>query len=338
MAEWLLLVHQLPPGGASNPRVRIWRRLQDLGAVPLRSAVYVLPNSSQAHEDFSWVRREIIALKGQATVFAADAVDAVDHAAIVNAFRTARAADYAPLQRASEAAMKTAARHAKTGGHPKVVRAAKALRQQLRGIEAIDFFSAPGGDAAREALARLEASMVAKRSGTAERAAVTSLEKADYTGRTWVTRRRPGVDRMSSAWLIRRCIDPRAKFAFASRDDDAPARHVPFDMYTGEFGHHGGQCTFEVLLERFGLDQPALRRVAEIVHDIDLKDRRYGSPEAPTISALVEGVRQAHGEDADALERGMQIFEALFRSFETTEAGRRSSKRPAKTTSRSRRR
>jgi hypothetical protein len=166
-----------------------------------------------------------------------------------------------------------------------------------------------------------------------------SVKKSEYVGRTWVTRRRPGVDRMSSAWLIRRFIDPRARFSFAKQDDDAPAGQVPFDMYTGEFGHHGGQCTFEVLIDRFGLDQPALRRMAEIVHDIDLKDRRYDSPETPTIAALVDGVRQAHGEDAAALERGMQIFDALFRSFETTGAGNRSTKRTrTKTTRPSRKR
>jgi hypothetical protein len=202
----------------------------------------------------------------------------------------------------------------------------------MRDIEAIDFFSAPGGDHAREALAQLEASMVGKRSATTERA--TPIKKAEYTGRTWVTRRRPGVDRMSSAWLIRRFIDPRAKFAFAKRDDDAPAGQVPFDMYTGEFGHDGGRCTFEVLIDRFKLNQPALRRIAEIVHDIDLKDRRYDSPETPTIAALVDGVRQAHGDDGEALERGMQIFDALFRSFETNEAGNRSSKGKATRTTR----
>jgi hypothetical protein len=332
MAEWLLLVHQLPPGGASNPRVRIWRRLQDLGAVPLRSAVYVLPNSPQAHEDFSWVRREIAELKGQATLFAADAVDAADRAAIVNAFRAARAADYESLQRAIAAATKAANRHAKGAGQPGLVRGARALGKQLRDIEALDFFSAPGGDRAREALAQLEALMAGKRIATTERAA--PVKRTEYTGRTWVTRRRPGVDRMSSAWLIRRFIDPRAKFAFAKRDDEAPARQVPFDMYTGEFGHHGGHCTFEVLIDRFGLDQPALRRIAEIVHDIDLKDRRYDSPETPTIAALVDGVRQAHGDDGVALERGIQIFEALFRSFETTEAGKRSSRRRGTGTSR----
>jgi hypothetical protein len=332
MAEWLLLVHQLPPGGASNPRVRIWRRLQDLGAVPLRSAVYVLPNSPQAHEDFAWVRREIAELKGQATLFAADAVDAADRAAIVHAFRAARAADYESLQRTVAAATKTAKRQAKGVSPPGLVRIARALRKQLRDIEAIDFFSAPGGDHAREALAQLEASMVGKRSATSERA--TPIKKAEYTGRTWVTRRRPGVDRMSSAWLIRGFIDPRAKFAFAKRDDDAPAGQVPFDMYTGEFGHDGGRCTFEVLIDRFKLHQPALRRIAEIVHDIDLKDRRYDSPETPTIAALVDGVRQAHGDDGEALERGMQIFDALFRSFETNEAGNRSSKGKATRTTR----
>ena len=313
--EWLLLVHQLPPGGASNPRVRIWRRLTDLGAVALRSAVYVLPNSPQAHEDFAWVRREIASLKGQAAVFAADALDSADRAAIVEAFRAARAVDYQSTERAIAAALKTAA-HARAKDDPGLARRVRVLRDQLRAVEAIDFFSAPGGDTARDAMARLEALMVGKgRAATAT--TPPRLKAAEYKGRVWVTRRRPGVDRMSSAWLIRRFIDPKAKFAFAARDDEPPAGQVPFDMYTGEFGHQGGHCTFEVLRDRFGLDDRSLRRIAEIVHDLDLKEHRYNPPEAATIGALVEGIRHAHGDDQQALERGMDIFEALYRSFET---------------------
>ena len=315
--EWLLLVHQLPPGGASNPRVRIWRRLNDLGAVALRSAVYVLPNSPQAHEDFAWVRREIASLKGQAAVFAADALDRADRAAIVEAFRTARAVDYQSTERAIAAALMTAAR-ARAKDDPGLARRVRVLREQLRAVEAIDFFSAPGGDTARDAMAKLEALMAGK--GRVATATKPRLNAAEYTGRVWVTRRRPGVDRMSSAWLIRRFIDPRAKFAFAARDDAPPSGQVPFDMYTGEFGHQGGQCTFEVLLDRFDLDDRSLRRIAEIIHDLDLKEHRYNPPEAVTIGALVEGIRHGHGDDRQALERGMEMFEALYRSFETTSA------------------
>jgi len=144
-------------------------------------------------------------------------------------------------------------------------------------------------------------------------AATTRLEPTDYRGRTWTTRPRPGVDRMSSAWLIQRFIDPKAQFSFEGTRSARKA--IPFDTFEAEFGHHGTHCTFETLCERFAIADASVQRIGRIVHDLDLKEATYGEPEAPTIGRLVEGLRRAHGDDAALLRAGMDMFEALYRSI-----------------------
>jgi hypothetical protein len=142
------------------------------------------------------------------------------------------------------------------------------------------------------------------------------LGRRDFAGRQWVTRPRPGVDRFASAWFIRRFIDADAKFVFAL----APAKFpdaVPFDMYQpGVFRHHGDKCTFEVLQDRFGVEDQAVRKIGEIVHDLDLKDGRFKSPHAPTVGLLVEGFRASIAENDRLLDQGVAMFEALYQSLQ----------------------
>jgi hypothetical protein len=310
--EWLFLVHQLP-ASAANGRVKTWRRLQDLGAVWLRNAAYVLPNSAQAREDFMWLRGEIAGLGGAASIVVGNAIDDIDRRAIMDAFTAARSADYAALERQIHAAARSFARKPSPGIDARRLRR---LTVRLREIEQIDFFSASAGDAARHALRRLEEAMPG--STKLRKAGPTDvLDKQRYQRHTWVTRRRPGVDRMSSAWLIRRFIDPDATFAFSDGSATLPPGQIAFDMFQGEFTHEGEACTFEVIVRRFGIEDPAVERLAAIVHDLDLKDHRYEPPEAPTVGTLIEGIRQSYPDDHQALNAGIQMFEGLYRAFET---------------------
>ena len=135
-----------------------------------------------------------------------------------------------------------------------------------------------------------------------------------FRSRTWVTRPRPGVDRMSSAWLIRKFVDPEAKFAFAEKPDGVPGG-VPFDMFGVLFGHEGHACTFETLLRRFSIRGNAFMRIGQIVHNLDLKDELFEVPEAIAVGRLIEGLRQIHPDDHKLLEHGMELFEALYRSL-----------------------
>jgi len=328
--RWLLLGHQLPTS-SSNARVKIWRRLQQIGAVPTRNSVYVLPNTEQCREDFEWIRTEIVALGGEATVFAADAISAGGADDIVTVFRSTREQDYRALM-AEMARLRPSGkttRRSASGRKAQISRVVRAVRDRFRAIERIDFFDAPAREDAAAALAALEASTARQ---PPPPSVSSPLSAASFHSRRWVTRPRPGVDRMASAWLIRRFIDPNARFAFTDRPG---GEDVPFDMYTGEFSHQGDQCTFEVLAARFRLTSPAVVSVARIVHDLDMKDGKYGPPEAPAVERLVEGLRASYADDAALLEQGITMFDALAHSFQSEEGSRKSAtgKRERPTTS-----
>jgi hypothetical protein len=280
--------------------------LQELGAVALKQSVYVLPDSPEAREDFEWLRVEIEGSGGEASVFVSDAVDAATGAALVAEFRRAREAAYRELASELQRRTRTSTKRRSRGARDPLAR----YRQRLASIEKIDFFGAAGRDRVLALLDRADAGAAAM-----GRAKVTSDDAASYTKRLWVTRPLPGVDRMGSAWLIRRFIDREARFDFCADVQAAPAGSVPFDMFGGTFTHRGQHCTFETLCAHFGIDDPAVLRLAHVVHDIDLKDNHYGAPEAPTIAAAIEGLQMACANDHALLEQGIGLFEALFRSF-----------------------
>ncbi len=309
--RWLWFVHQLPARPTSL-RVRTWRRLQQLGAIAIKQAVYVLPDSANAREDFEWLRTEIEGAGGEATVFSADTVDTWSNDALIEEFRRSREEAYGALAvEAEKAATRFAGARRKTGMPSR--RFLHQLRERLAAIERIDFVGSAGRDRVLSAIRLIEDRAA---SGVPAQRSIGDAETPTCRGALWVTRPRPGVDRMSSAWLIRKFIDPNAKFDFVADRESAPKDSVPFDMFGVEFTHHGDRCTFEFLCERFNLTDPALSRIAAIVHDLDLKDSRFGAGEAPAIGAVIDGLRLAHADDSTLLADGMTVFEALYRSFE----------------------
>jgi hypothetical protein len=189
-------------------------------------------------------------------------------------------------------------------------RTPRALRERFNALERIDFFNSAAHVDTASSLLALERAI----EGPSPTRTEPLLTPASFQGRRWVTRPRPGVDRMASAWLIRRFVDPQAAFAFVEVPE---ASDVSFDMYTGEFSHHGNRCTFEVLADRFGLDTPGVSRVGRLVHDLDMKDAKYSSPEAPAIGRIVDGLRASHVDDRTLLEHGIGVFDALARSFDS---------------------
>lgn len=141
----------------------------------------------------------------------------------------------------------------------------------------------------------------------------------DYRGRTWITRTDVHSDRIASAWLIRRFIDPSAKFKFVDGDGYRPRpRDVRFDMFAAEFTHEGDHCSFETLVARFGLKDHALLAVAQVVHDIDLKDGRFGRPETPGIAQLIDGICRTSSRDAERLQLGAAVFDHLYAARKRT--------------------
>jgi hypothetical protein len=314
--RWLLFVHQLPPTG-SNLRVQTWRRLQQFGALPRKQSVYVLPDTPNTREDFEWLTTQVKAAGGDAEVFIGAAADTWSDDALIEEFRRSRQEAYAALAKDIERALQRRGIRRLSGGRaPSLNRILEGFRQRLTAIERIDFFGSAGRDRVTQLVAEFER-RISARTDHSERHAPPAESRADkFQGRLWVTRRRPGVDRMASAWLIRHFIDPQARFGFVADRHRLPNESVAFDMFGVEFGHHGDNCTFETLCSVFGIENIAVRRMAAIVHDLDLKDERFGATDAPTVAAMIDGLQLAHAEDDKLLADGMTLFDSLYRSFE----------------------
>jgi hypothetical protein len=312
-SRWLLLIHQIPPQ-PSYLRVKIGRRLQSLGAVAVKNSVYVLPRGEQALEDLQWVRREIMAGHGDASVCEARFVEGLSDGAVEALFTAARQADYEALAREARHLQRSLRRGGlrPSAGRERTPAALQRLRKRLGEVAAIDFFGAPGRGTVEGILAAVDSAL---RSGP-ERPRAGAAPTAAVQGRTWVTRAGAHVDRIASAWLIRRFIDPEARFRFVRGQDYRPeAGELRFDMFEAEFTHEGEDCTFEVLLRRFGIGDPALQHLAEIVHDVDLKDSRFSRPEAAGLDRLIAGIAMRHPDDEGRLRDGGAVFEALYEYF-----------------------
>ena len=304
-------MHQLPPKPVGL-RVKVWRRLQQQGAIAIKNSVYALPLSDAAREDFQWLAREITESGGEATVCAAELVEGLTDAQVQALFNAARDAQYAEVTK--DARQLATARDRRRDDEAWPLEVSK-LRKRLEEILAIDFLGAPGRMSAESLVLRLE-QLLAERS-THPTGAPTAPEPSVPRGATWVTRRGIHVDRMASAWLIRRFIDATARLRFV---DPRTHRHEPgelrFDMFEAEFTHEGDFCTFEVLLSRFGLTGPALRAIGEMVHDIDLKDAKFARPETAGFEKAIAGIALGHAQDEDRLARASALLDDLHTAFE----------------------
>jgi hypothetical protein len=307
--RWLLMIHQIPPR-PTYFRVKIWRRLQQLGALPVKNAVYVLPATDQALEDFQWMAREIQAGGGEATLCEARLIEGLTNAELVSMFNAARARDYEAL--AKEIA---SIRNVK---HHEARLLVQRLKNRLSEIKATDCFNSPKAKPVEAALAKLESRLKPLESRTPQPNVQRSTAATQYRARTWVTRSGAHVDRIASAWLIRRFIDPEAKFKFVPQKGYSPVDgELRFDMFEANFTHEGDRCTFEVLLSKMKIQDGGLSALAEIIHDIDLKDSKFGRPETPGIALLIAGVTMARKSDEERLKRGMAIFDDLHAWFKT---------------------
>jgi hypothetical protein len=297
-----VLLHQLPPD-PPYLRAKIANRLARIGALPLKNAVYLLPRRASCLEDLQWIAEEAAASGGTAYIAEAEWVTGVSDEELRTRFAEARAADYRAL--AAEVRDELAAHGAGRGPAGRLAQ----LRQRLAEIAAVDYFDAPGKIEVEDLMTQLE-SETQRAAGGAESPRHAA---AELRGRTWVTRPDVHVDRIATAWLVRRFVDPQARFRFAA----PPVRRrradeITFDMAGGDVTHEGERCTFQVLLGRLGLEDPALVTISEIVADIDFKEVRHGHPETPGIQRLLSGVAARHGRDAERLEHGAELFDALY--------------------------
>ncbi len=292
-SRWLLLVFNLPSRNGSV-RVDIWRKLKRCGALALRTSGYLLPNTPDNLERLEWLSAEIRKHRGQASVAQVQAFDDLPHERIVQLFMAERNKDYEKLLRELR--------------HKRAPQQIRAVRQKLQQVSAIDFFSSPIKGKVEAAIVALEEDGNQKRRGR--------VARREFANRTWVTRYRPGIDRCASAWLVQRFIDPRARFTFA-RDAKQASDAIPFDMYgDAGFGHRGDSCTFETLCAEFSLRDRKLKQIAEIVHDADLDDEKFGRAEGAGLDRILKGWARQQVSDEELLRRGMELFDGLYEGLQ----------------------
>lgn len=300
-APWLLLIFSLPAKRASE-RVQVWRKLKRHGALPLRSSGYVLPNNASNQERLEWLAAAIRKYKGEASVVQVHAIDDLPSEALIQRFVEARSRDYEALIRELQKLRPTSA-----GSASHVAR----LRNRLQEIAEIDFFTSPLRGRVETLLDRFD---------SMNRLPVEknppSRTRKEYLDRAWITRPRPGIDRVSSAWLIRKFIDPKAKFLFASDPRQHPEA-VPFDMFqqAGGFGHRGEDCTFETLRREFRIRERRVTAIAQIIHDADLSDGKFGRVEGLGLDRVLIGWAQQGISDEELLRRGMDLISGLYNSL-----------------------
>jgi hypothetical protein len=299
---WLLLLYALPTRQNSE-RVNLWRKLKKFGAVALGTSGYVLPDEPAQFERLQWLSKQIRDGGGEATLIRVAEIDGMPKKEVVRMFNEARAADYKELAGACQEAL---TRYRKGD---KLAAEVERHQRRFREIRAVDYFNSPGADDATMMLQRAEKALARQPGGSPARRA----DPKEFVGKLWMTRPRPGIDRAGSAWLIRKFIDPKAKFIFGMEPRKRPEA-VPFDMADVEFSHHGDDCTFETLVKRFGITDKEVLRMTEMVHDADLEDEKFQRCECIGIDAVLTGWARTSMSDGELLEKGMECFEGLYQA------------------------
>ena len=318
--RWLLFFYSVPSKPVSN-RMKVWRRLLKVGAIPLKGAAYVLPYNEEHYELFQWLVSEVTSMKGDAAFVKIDKIETLNDSEIIDLFNQQRERDYRDVERRLEELERKVSSIRKGAGIQNTKKLLEQFNKHLKEFEEvtrIDFFSSKAGRDFKKKIMDIEKDL--KRiSGAATKEkerTIVARRIEDYQGRTWVTRKKPFVDRMASAWLVKRFIDKKALFKFIEEKEmeNIDKKNILFDIRGGEFTHIGDRCTFEVILKSFAFRDRTLKKIAEIVHELDIKDGQYESPESKGVEEILQGIRKTVKDDSKALEKGIEVFEMLYAS------------------------
>lgn len=317
--EWLLIFYSVPSRPVSN-RMKLWRKLAKAGAVQLKGAVYILPATEGHEEFFQWLIGEVKSMGGDGAFVRVGEIKAMDEGDIRELFLHQAEKEYHELEKHIDALERKvqSVKKGTTGPASNILNdQLSKLKKEFEAARGRDFFGSPSREIFLKRMHVLEVGLKRvdqKKPQTS--ALIESRRPSDYQGRTWATRKNPFVDRMASAWLIKKFIDPKASFKFMDERDLARAgeKTVAFDVRGGKFTHRGDLCTFEVLVKSFGIKDKAVKKIAEIVHDLDVKDDKYAKPEASGVEDILAGIRKSSKDDAAGLEQGMRVFEMLYLS------------------------
>lgn len=296
--SWLLLLFSLPTN-RNTERVAVWRRLKKMGALQIKTSTYLLPDETAQYEQFQWLAQQIRDYDGESTLVRAQEIEGLPREKVVAMFNDARAKDYGVLRKALQSFITRRQKRDAEEAASELER----LTRQFRAIREVDFFdSARGHDIAM---------LLRRAQGPKRSRQLELLDSKKYQGKTWLTRPRPEIDRVGSAWLLARFIDRKPKFVFAPKAEAVP-NAIPFDMLDAEFSHHGNCCTFETLVKRFAISDKSLAKIGEMIHDADLDDARFQRVEAVGIDRVLKGWAKEGLSDEEILRRGFQCFDALY--------------------------
>ena len=318
--RWLLFLYSLPAKPVGH-RMKVWRKLSQIGAVSFRGAGYILPDNEEHYEYFQWLVSEVTDRGGEAAFIRVDRVELMAEKEVIALFHRAREKEYLPIAEQIEILERGLITFNQGGGIEEgrtITENLERLTKEFELVKRIDFFDSPQGISLERKIKKVREaaeSLTFREQGRAEKP-ISPKDPADYHKKVWATRKRPYVDRMASAWLIRKFIDPEAVFKFISEGaiPKTDRKTVLFDIKNGAFTHQSDLCTFEVLIRSFGLNDKALSKMAEVVHQIDLRDKKRPVPEAAGLEALIRGIRKVNAEDREILEKGMALFEMLYAS------------------------
>jgi hypothetical protein len=308
--RWIALAYSLPSTPHSTQRVGIWRRLRRLGAIAPVGSIYFLPALPECTEAFQWLSQEIQQAQGEAVILTVEQVAGITDQQFIDLFNAARQKEYEAID--AQLSELEASSLTTQPNSTQLKESIFKLRRQYAEIARIDFFNSPARARVGE---RLEQALAPQRAPTRE---IMPRLVSDYIGKHWVTRPLPHVDRLACAWLIRRFIDAQATIRYAAIPE---ADEVAFDMNEGQFGHQGNLCTFETMLHAFGLNEPGLHEIGEMVHEIDLRDGKFVRPEIAGIDAVLNGWHVADLPDHELEVRGIALFEGLYLSYQLPGAG-----------------
>ena len=308
--KWLVFSYSLPSKSRSSPRVTLWRRLRRIGAISVKTGVYILPATDECIEAFQWLAQEVQQAKGDTLVFYVEQLEGLSDREIVALFREARQQDYLEIDtQAAELEQKINTQQQIEV--PQIKEAIAKLRKRYSEVLNLDFFNCPDAQIVAARLTRIEQNLKQEENNNN----LVSVDATKYQNKCWVTRPRPFVDRLACIWLIRKFIDPDAviRYSLQPAEDE-----VAFDMKEAEFGHQGNLCSFETMMLRFGLVEPGVKAIAQIVHELDLKDGEYMSPEAIGVETIIKGWLLAAYTDAELESLGIKLFEGLYLALAKT--------------------
>ena len=308
--KWLVFSYSLPSKSSSSPRVTLWRRLRRLGSISVKTGVYILPARDECIEAFQWLMQEVQQAKGDALVFYVEQFEGLSDQQLIEIFREFRQQEYIEIDTQAEELEK------KINTQPKIEvleikNAIAKLRKRYSEILTLDFFDCSDAQPVAARLTRIEQHLQQPNSEN-----LVSLTITEYQSKRWVTRPRPFVDRLACIWLIRKFIDPLAIIRYSLQPE---LDEIAFDMKGAEFGHQGNLCSFETMMLRFGLEQPGINAIAQIVHELDLRDGQYISPEATGVETILRGWLLAGLTDMELESLGIKLFDGLYLALAKTQ-------------------